>query len=425
MKTCPFCKKEVEELRGDCPHCSENLDAEGIREHLLAQKTDLKGFHDSIEEMRKQGEDSEARLKVIEDKMLERAEYLSAIANGEEKKPKPANIGNIIRALMTRDWKHAEYEKEIIDKHSEEMRALSTQTTGTGGAIVPEEYLPQEMVDLLRAKLITEALGARVLSGLTGSPVLIPKLAGGATAYHVAENYAKTPSDQSFEEISMTPHEIAAATIYSKRMALLSNPSVDQMIQEDLLAVLALGMDYQALYGDGAGNRPVGIINTPGIGTYTLINDAGAGATPVPEDIDGIELVILNSNADMGALGWAMAPRSRQTFKGMRDDSGGAGTGQYLFRDDIKAGNLDGYLLRHTTQIPINLTKGASADCSNIVFANWNDLVIAYWGGLELATSDQAGDTFVKNQIIIKAAWLYDIAVRHEESFVVVDGVRP
>lgn len=434
MKKCPHCGKEVEEFRGDCPHCSENMDAEGLRELMLEQRGEQKKVYDEIAELRKKEEDNEARLKAIEERMMKRAEELAAMEQGELERPKPVNFGKVVRALASQKdigmdaWKRQDaiYELEIIQKAEEELRALSTGAIGTGGAIIPPEYLGQEMVDLLRANVIVEALGARVLTGLMGTPVYIPRLAGGATAYHVGENNSKTPSDQTFEQISMTPHEVAAATIFSKRMAMLSNPSVDMMIQEDLLAVLARSVDFEAIYGNGAGNRPIGIINQPGVTAYTLANDVGNGAIPIPVDIDDIQYALEQNNAFMGSLGWAFNPRTKYTIKKMRDESGGAGTntGGWLFRQDIKEGNVDGIMFKDTTQIPVNLTKGANNDCSHIVFANWSDLVLAYWGGMEIATSDQAGDTFLKNQVIIKVAMLYDVALRHPESFCVVDGVR-
>ena len=429
---CPHCNEPVDELRGACPHCDGDLNAEGLRALLLGNKSTMATALEDFKEWKKDFEgrlDSmDARQAEAEAKAKERA---LAIATGDkldggEDRPKPVDVGNVIRACVKKDWDGYDYEREVCEEGAERWRALSTQAVGSGGAIIPPEYLPQEMIELLRAKVVVEMLGARVLNNLMGSPVTIPRLAGGAVAYHVAENLAKTATDQSFEELSMVPHEVAAATIYSKRMALLSNPSVDMIIQEDLLKALALSIDYMAMFGSGAANEPVGILNTVGITAYTLNGDTGNGATPVAIDVDDMQYEVENVNSNMDRMGWAFNARSKNTFKKIRDEGGGAAnTGRWLFRDDIKEGNLDGVPYGLSNQIPNNITKGSSSDCSYILLGDWADLILGYWGGLEIATSDQAGDTFLKNQVVIKAALLYDVALRHPETFVVADGVRP
>jgi len=206
----------------------------------------------------------------------------------------------------------------------------------------------------------------------------------------------------------------------------LSNPSVDSIIQEDLLKALALSIDYMAMFGSGAANEPVGILNTVGITAYTLNGDVGNGATPVAIDVDDMQYEVENVNANMDRMGWAFNARTKNTFKKIRDEGGGAvNTGRWLFRDDIKEGNLDGVPFGMSNQIANNITKGTSNDCSYIILGDWADLILGYWGGLEIATSDQAEGTFLKNQVIIKAALLYDVALRHPEAFAVADGVRP
>lgn len=426
MNKCPHCGKEVDELRGDCPHCQGDLNAEGLRQLLLEQKTTMGQTVEQIRAAEEENQRLGTRMDELEQRLKDRKLELALGGDQREDRPEPISIGNVIRACINKSWDGYDKEREACEIGAERWRALSTQSVGTGGAIIPPEYLPQEMIELLRAKIIVESLGARVLSNLSGSPVTIPRLAGGATAYHVAENTGKTPSDQNFEELSLTPHEVAAATIYSKRMALMSNPSVDNLIQDDLLAVLALSIDFMSMFGTGAANQPVGIINTAGISTYTLNGDGGNGAIPIPTDVDQIQYTLEATNSNMQRLGWAFHPRTKTTFKSMRDESGGVGTatGGWLFRQDIKEGNLDGHPFGSSTQIPINITKGLNNDCSYIIFADWNDLVLAYWGGLEVATSDQAEGTFLKNQVIIKVSMLYDIGLRHPETFVVTDGVR-
>lgn len=430
MLKCPHCGAEVKEMRGSCEGCGGDLNAEGIRLGISQIQTNQEKTTEELEEIRKHNQEIEKSFKEItttKEDLQKRIEFLEnhhkeRMAGGaSDEKVKPIRFSNLVCALATDNWENAAYEREVIEKTEEKQRALSTGAIGTGAAIIPPEYLPGEAIDLLRASLVVESMGARVLDGLSGTPVTIPRLAGGAVVFWVAENAAKTPTDQTFEQVVMTPHEAAAVTQFSNRMLMLSNPKVDAMVTEDLLKVIALEVDRAALFGTGAGNQPLGVVNQPGITVHPLLS--GTPSTPIAEDIDEIELALDSANALIGKIGWISHPRFFTTMKAMRDESGGAGTttGGWLFRDDIKAGNLDGYKFGKSTQVPINL--GAGANESQVFFANWDDMIVGYWGGIEVTVSKQAGTAFLNNQTWIRVSVLVDVAVRHPQSFVLVNGV--
>jgi hypothetical protein len=64
-----------------------------------------------------------------------------------------------------------------------------------GGAnLVGTDHLGNQFIDVLRARLITRRLGARVLSGLTGD-VDIPKQSAAAGSSWVAEDAEIVDSD--------------------------------------------------------------------------------------------------------------------------------------------------------------------------------------------------------------------------------------
>lgn len=411
MKKCPFCGKEITELRGLCPHCQKELNGEAMR--VMLQE-----ISDAQTKQRAVIEEFATRMEKLEASGRERLDKAT------KDKVKPVSVTKILYAQTIRDWSGAAYEREIIEKYGEELRALGFGAIGSGGAIVPPEYLPAEFVDMLRSRLVCQKAGARILDNLTGSPVMIPRLASGATAFWVAENAAKTPSDQTLEQLNLTPHEVAAMTKVSNALLKLSNPSVESMINNDLAMVLARAVDLAALAGTGAGNQPFGILNTPAVGSYNLENDAGNGAPPTANDVDEIVDVLEQANADEGSISWVSNSRFFKTIKSMRDGTGGAGTGQFLFRDEINAGKLNMYPFYKTTQVPVNMTKGVNVDCSYNIFANWADLIIASWGGVELKASDVAGDSFAYNQTWVRASMLCEIAIRHLGSFVVTLGVR-
>ena len=74
-----------------------------------------------------------------------------------------------------------------------------------------------------------------------------------------------------------------------------------------------------------------------------------------------------------------------------------------------------------TTQIPINLTKGAGTALTEVYFGNWEELIIGQWGGMEIALSTETSDAFEKDQTWVRVLQEVDIAVRHPESFCLVN----
>ena len=56
-------------------------------------------------------------------------------------------------------------------------------------------------------------------------------------------------------------------------------------------------------------------------------------------------------------------------------------------------------------------------DTRSMLFGNFDDVMIARWGGMRLLASDTSDDAFSKDQTHIRATMRVDVAVRHAESF--------
>jgi HK97 family phage major capsid protein len=428
---CPYCQTVVERFEGECPKCKGDLNVPGFRKSLdeIAERT--KGVHDMVHQQGEKLEDTEARLGKLEELNQQRVDN-DTDADGRVPQ---VNLLKLVRGLIMRDkpdaerWKDAEFEHKVAAESDEVARTMGMGTVGAGGALVPTQYLAAAFIDALQARSVTEALGATVLDGLVGSPVEIARLASGMTAEWVDENEEKPEDDLSFEKLTLTPHEVAAFGRVSNRLVMMSNPSIMTLLGNDLTRAIAGAFDIAALRGTGAGAQPVGITNTPGINTHVLAGDVGNGATPTIDDLYDMLYELEADDADMGRMGWALHPRTFNTLRKQRSDSGAApGTGQYLLQPDVAApyrGTMIGFPFRMTTRLPINLTKGGSVDCSELLFGNWEDLLLARWGTLEIRTTQDAGTAFRYNQTWIRASMLGDVGLRHPESFVLSNGVRP
>jgi HK97 family phage major capsid protein len=289
-----------------------------------------------------------------------------------------------------------------------EQRDLLVGTTTAGGHTVATDLLTSSFVELLRNRMMVRAAGATVLSDLVG-PIAIPRQTGGATAYWVAENGAPTESQQAFDQVTMTPRTIGAFTDYSRRLLLQSSIDVEAFVRDDLTRVLAIGIDRAALHGSGASNQPTGLALISGIGS---VAGGTNGAAPTWANLVGLETEVAIDNADIGTLAYMTNARVRgklkQTPKVASTDS------VMLWQDS--ATPLNGYPAWVTNQVRNDLDKGTSTGvCSAILFGNWRDLLIGFWGVLDILVDPYTGSTAGTTRVV--AMQDTDVNARHPESF--------
>ena len=189
------------------------------------------------------------------------------------------------------------------------------------------------------------------------------------------------------------------------------------MVREDLSGALARGLDFRALRGKGYDAQALGLVNTTNVNSLPLGTN---GVIPTVDNLWDLINLIEMANADVGKLGWAMSPKILNVFRKVKDTAG-----NYLLQPDPSASGkrvLCGYNVLTTTQLPINLVKGSGTNCSEIIFGNWADMVIALWGGLVLEASTEY--KFKSHQLCIKGVMDYDIGLRHPESFGLIPDAK-
>lgn len=382
----------------------------------------MDGAAAAVESSRKAMEDFNSRLSAIEERSRSRMIEVPGLREHDKDNSK-FSFFRACLGVASGDFKRwgAEYEYDVMTeatKISEKQgRVLSSSVDGSGGFLIPAQY-SEELIELLRADVVTIALGAREMGNLEGSPVPITKQTGGATGYWVSEGSSITASDQGFGEINLRPHSAAALTKLSNRLlaltAKLGNKSAELITKQDLAATLARLIDLAVLRGNGSGEQPIGVAFTSGVGTKIL------NANPTIDHLIDMEDVVAQADALKGSLGFAMHPRTWAKFRKLKD-----GDGKYFLLPDPAnpaIGTLMGYKAARTTQIPTNL--GGGTDESELYFGNWTEAIIANWGGLELAASQETSDAFEKRQTWIRVVQEVDVAVRHGASFCYTNDVR-
>jgi HK97 family phage major capsid protein len=271
-------------------------------------------------------------------------------------------------------------------------RDLNVGTASAGGNLVATDLDAGSFIDLLRNASALDQAGATVLTGLTGN-VAIPRQSGAGTAYWVAESGSPTESQQTVDQVSLTPKTVAAFTDYSRRLMLQSSIDVENMIRTDLATVLALKIDLSGLYGTGSNSEPLGLKLTTGINTEDFANDA-----PTFAEVVALESDVATANALMGNPVYLMNAAMRGNLKTTKKD---AGSGIFIMEN----GEVNGYPGVLSNQVAAN----------DLWFGNFADLIIGYFSGLDLMVDPYTHST--SGTVRVVAMQDVDIAVRHPESF--------
>lgn len=272
-------------------------------------------------------------------------------------------------------------------------RDLATSPASAGGNLVATDLLASSFIELLRNKLALAQVGATVLNGLQGN-IAIPRQSAAATAYWVGEGNAPTESQQTLEQVTMSPKTVGAFVDYSRRLLLQSSLDVEQMVRNDLARVIALEIDRAGLYGSGTSNQPKGLINQTGINTKSLTN-YGTFA-----ELVDMETEVAKDNADAGSLFYLMNAAARGALKSTPKSASAVAAG-FVYEND----EVNGY--------PVVVSNQLSLD--DIIFGAFDQMIMGLWSGLDLTLDPYAGATSGTVRII--ALQDVDFAVKQPGAF--------
>lgn len=282
-------------------------------------------------------------------------------------------------------------------------REQRTTTTGLpvggpGGNLISPDYRPEAFIDRMRAANVVHGLGARVLGGLTGGNVVLPRLSKSVVAGWTAENAPFPVSDPEFNGVTLAPKHLGVITELSRNMLQQTSPDAEQLVRDDQAKVLAEGLDRAAVFGAGAANQPRGILLTPGIGSVT---SGGAVSYDVIADLMG---AVDDANSTGGSMGFLASTSTRRAVGKLKDTAGNPLGAATVF-------------------------QGAPAAFSNImpasalIYGNWADLIIAFWSELDVMVNPYAEGPYSRGNVMVRTALTCDVGVRHTESFAAISDI--
>ena len=287
-------------------------------------------------------------------------------------------------------------------------RDLTVGTDSAGGFLRPTEHLGNEFVDALRARLVFSELGSRVMSGLKGD-VAIPKLATGVSAGFVAENGATAEVNATFSQITMSPKSLGAFTDVSRLLMIQSDPSVEQIVRDDLLNSIAQKIEDVAIEGGGS-NEPTGITGTTGIGSVAIGTNGGAIAW------DDIVNLVKEVEVDNAAInGNSLAYLTNPKVKSLMASTAKVASTDSVMLLDAPWNSLYGYNLAITNNVPSDLTKGTGTALSAMIFGDFSQLMMGFFSTPDILIDPYTAGS--SGAVRIRVMQEMDIAVRHAQSF--------
>lgn len=283
-----------------------------------------------------------------------------------------------------------------------------------GGALVETQLDSANFITVLENSCRVLELGARTLAGQVGN-LDIPKQTGSNTTAWISENEPLELSAMNFGLIQMRPRTVGALTSYSRQMMLSATPEIENLVRADLLRCLSIEVDRAAINGAG-GLEPLGLLNQAGV---TDLGSSGADGDPLSWDIlTEMEAVISEQNADTGSLGFLTTARIRKAAKNTTQNS--SNVTSWLWENN----RMNGYPVAISENVPKGGSKGASSNLQTVIYGNWQDLLIANWGSMEIlvnpfSTGFRSGST--EARVLMTC----DVAIRRPESFCFSREIKP
>ncbi len=286
-----------------------------------------------------------------------------------------------------------------------------TITTGGAGSLVPTQHRPDLFIDRLRPSLILPALGATILDGLVGNQS-IPKAIGSSTAAWIEEEEPLDFSDPAFDDVTLTPKTVGAMTSFSRQMLLQAVPSVEQLVRNDLAAVIARAVDLSALFGDGLNGQPQGITLAQGVHNVSMATGASWQAV--------LEMIAVVEGADAlgGNLGWATSPGAKRRLRSTPKIDGAGATG-FIMESPAE---LAGYRVATSSALPGD-TMDSPAGPAVLIFGDWSSVLLGSWSGIDILANPFEGEAYKRGRVLVRALRSIDVACRTGESFSLCDDL--
>ncbi len=295
------------------------------------------------------------------------------------------------------------------DAFKRDMTATGGTNGSEGGVNVATEV--GGIIDVLLPNTVLDGLGVTRFDNLTGN-LDLPKASTQPAAGFNTENGTAAEKSPAFSKVSFNPKRLASYIQVSNQLLNQSSNSIDAYVRNYLAQSMAQELEKAAIKGGGS-NEPTGIIANTDVNVVSIGTNGGA--------ITWAKVVDLMKEVEVdNAIGQAYLtnPKVKAALQTTTRQASGV-EGNFILQSG--AGELNGYPMAVTTNVPSDLTKGTGTALSGLIFGDFSKLAIASWGGMELTVDPYSGATAGLTNMILNA--YIDVNLLHPEAFAVCKDI--
>ena len=370
-----------------------------------------------------------------------------------------ANI-NVGQPKRLREWAARSAESEALALSmlmagnvrgaQQAVRDAAEGAVGSGGALVPPEYLQQLYTLSIQTSVAFANAPGVTRIPVTSNLIYFPRETVMATTANYAEAATITPSDETFAQQSITIKKQAGYNQFSNELLADATPEYEAIIAKSLARSLGLRQDYEYLLGDGTGSHVLGLNSYTGMTTgYTPGGNGdawgqpySAGSYPAGTDFPlqmlglaraaGWEPNAFIAHPNVMSLGLARATDSsgRYLLESVGGVFGapvpvpniGALPTQITYETPPWRAMLLGCPFLMTAQLPQTTTVGTKSDTGTVFMGDFNFAHILERQAIEMAKSDQI--LFTTDQTAVRTTSRTAIVLLAPAAFMKQTGVR-
>ena len=224
-------------------------------------------------------------------------------------KPEPKQTAPAVILSTGQDEQRAAFVNYLRGKPYDVRALTETGVGATGGYLAPDSFLAEVIRKL--NELVVMRQVARTIT-ISAASVKIPRLTDSVTAAWTDEATAIAPSQPAFDQVTFTPHKLAALTLVSNELLGDSAVAVESLLAQLFAEKIAEVEDLAFFKGNVTG-QPKGIMTEAGI---TRIPTA---ATDVISADEIIALYDALPPAYRASATWVMNPATMGAIRGIKD----------------------------------------------------------------------------------------------------------
>ncbi|WP_329615653.1 phage major capsid protein [Streptomyces brevispora] len=263
-----------------------------------------------------------------------------------------------------------------------DARALSKLTAAAGANTVPISFYNRLVQHMIENSGVLAA-GPTVLRTATGEQMQIPRTtAHSASAGIVAEAGPLTANDPTFGQVSLDAYKYGFLLQVSHELA--NDTGVDLLGYLSMQAGRALGNGFGAHLVTGTGSsQPNGVLTAATLGKTGA---TGAVGTASSDELIDLYYSVIAPYRQSSSCSWLMRDATVASIRKLRDGTGGAGQGNYLWAPGLTATTPDTILGKPLLTDPNMPATALSA--KSILFGDFSTYFVRQVESLRFERSD-------------------------------------